>query len=294
MLAPDYGFTIKNYVGSYKMIEKESEVYIVSNEFYKPRNEEKEIHIKELYMDDYKNNDYLIVALANIDVNNDEEILKFFNKYGLPYSSIIYFKKNGFNIWGLDLTEGGYNGLVDFYRQDNMNRSEFCKYVISAKHFLGLKNELESENPNMQNMICDLLYVLLFERLWAFYFDNDDAERVTSTAEFRYLFQKSLIETKIECDNDVSMETIIGEIIVVPASNPNDKSIYNYIRESNLLQNNITYCKKMLEFLRNIFIVCIGERKDKPIILVDSNYHVFINDDFQITDKLKQLTFEIA
>ncbi len=69
MIAPDYGFTIKNYVGSYKMIEKGEDVYIVSNEFYNARNGEKEIHTKELYMDDYKNNDYLIVALANINVN---------------------------------------------------------------------------------------------------------------------------------------------------------------------------------------------------------------------------------
>ncbi len=290
MLAPDYGFTIKNYVGTYKMIEKGGDVYIVSNEFYNARNEEKEISQKNLFMDDYKNNDYLILALANINVNNDIEILEFCNNYGLPYSSIDKIINKGYNVWGLELSEEEYGEIDELYRQDNMKRSEFCKYVTSAKHFLGLKNELESENPNMQNMICDLLYLLLFERLWGFDFDNDDAERVTSTAEFRYLFQKSLRKAKFEYDHDISIEIIIAEVISVPVFKP----IYNYIKESNLLQNDITYCKNMFEFLRNILIMCIEERKNKPIILVDSNYHVFINDDFQITDKLKQLIFEIA
>lgn len=55
----------------------------------------------------------------------------------------------------LELSEEAHGEIDELYRKDNMKRSEFYKFVTSAKHFLSLKNELESENSNMQNMICN-------------------------------------------------------------------------------------------------------------------------------------------
>lgn len=88
MIAPDYGIKVKSFVGTYHIEKYDDIEYIVSEECYPAYEGEKELRQKTLFIEDFKKNDYLLLALTNVDISKDEEIIAYCNEFGLPVSSI--------------------------------------------------------------------------------------------------------------------------------------------------------------------------------------------------------------
>lgn len=87
-----------NFVGHYRFITcaENSEYsirFIVSEEVYDNK-EQDGVEIKKKPIQLNINNDLLLMQLANIDLNNDKEILNFCNKNGLPVSSTMVREQN--------------------------------------------------------------------------------------------------------------------------------------------------------------------------------------------------------
>ena len=140
-------------------------------------------------MDLFKNNEYILVKLANVDIDDEASILAFCNEYGLPYSSAkISDEQPGYYIMGLDVDEHTYAGWYPLYRQDSMQVYEFKRHVFSARRILNVKNEIQSPDKNYINLFKYLLPMLLYERRNFYDFDSDDPERITDTMEFQYYY----------------------------------------------------------------------------------------------------------
>lgn len=75
MITSDIGFWVDNYVGTYQIIESEGKKYIASKEFHPARNGEAELKKKRLFMDLFKNNEYILIQLANVDTKDENSIV---------------------------------------------------------------------------------------------------------------------------------------------------------------------------------------------------------------------------
>ena len=193
MIAPEFGFSFNNYVGTYKIIKHEGDEVIVSNEYHPARNGEPELQTKTLFLDDFKDNEFLLVDLANVDITKDSSILSFCNKYGLPYSSAkINDQHPGYFILGLDVSEVQYAQWDPYYRQDTMSKYEFCRHASSAKRLISVKTELEAKSKNPHTLLESLLPLMLYERKHLYDFNDDDLDRHTPTTEFQYYFLQVL------------------------------------------------------------------------------------------------------
>lgn len=189
MITSDYGFSIVNYIGHYKMINDNGHTRIVSEEYHPARGSEKELNTITLFVDDFKNNDYLLIALANVDIKKDSDILDFCNKYGLPYSSVkINDEQPGYYILGLDVNEATYAHSHPYYRQDTMSRFEFCRHASSAKRLLNVKTEIEATKKNPHIMLQYLLPLLLLDRMYLYDLNEDDLTPETPTVRFLWYF----------------------------------------------------------------------------------------------------------
>lgn len=87
MITSDIGFWVDNYVGTYQIIESEGKKYIASKEFHPARNGEAELKKKRLFMDLFKNNEYILIQLANVDTKDENLLLGFETNTVYPYSS---------------------------------------------------------------------------------------------------------------------------------------------------------------------------------------------------------------
>ena len=75
MITSDIGFWVDNYVGTYQIIESEGKKYIASKEFHPARNGETELKKKRLFMDLFKNNEYILIQLANVHTKDENSIV---------------------------------------------------------------------------------------------------------------------------------------------------------------------------------------------------------------------------
>lgn len=212
MITSDSGLSVENYVGTYELKKDGDLIFIVSKEFHKPRENEEPLKKKMLYVDDFKNNDYLFLKLANVDISNTESIIEFCNEYGLPYSSAkISDIMPGYYFWGLEMTEQQYAQMYPFYRHDNMSLHEFKRHAICARRLMEVKNELESENTNYINLLKYLLPMLLYYRQELY--EDSDIEPTNATTRF----QKFYLDTRkkyIKNNPNASFEELAFSFII--------------------------------------------------------------------------------
>lgn len=201
MLTSNFGFCVTNYVGHYNIDILDGKRMIVSNEFRNAREDEQSLKKRNIFLDDFQKENYILMNLAAVDVKNETSILEFCNNYGLPISSALIADLNpGYFIMGIDCTETQYAQFDPFYRQDKMSVNEFLTHVYRSRHLLSLKNEIEIDpsKRNPKNLFESLMPLLFYERRWLYDFDGyDEVETVTPTARFRdFVLNNSLGKLK--------------------------------------------------------------------------------------------------
>jgi len=188
--------SFENYVGTYRMIDVEGRRMIVSYEFHPAQGEEPPLKTRRLCVEDFLQNDYLLVRLANVDIAIDLSILAFCNEFGLPCSSAkvkdLYPKHM---IVGLDVPEyviAEWEGPL--FRHDSISRNEFCRFVTTVRHMLYIKDEIDVnvQQRNPLKMLLHLLPLIYYERMREYNQTWDDPEQHTPTLQFQYYFLKYL------------------------------------------------------------------------------------------------------
>ena len=133
ILEYDYGFFVENYVGHYQIQEYDNKKYIVSDEYYNEKDNKTGLKLKEIFIDEYKEKRYLVMQLSKINLKSDKQIVKFCDKFGLPYSSITIWKDIDKNIREKRLHDYICEEKHPFFKRDCITRADFCKYVVNAK-----------------------------------------------------------------------------------------------------------------------------------------------------------------
>ena len=290
MIAPEVGFLFENYVGTYQMLERNGEKTIVSNEFHPARGDEIPLPKKTLFLDDFRDNEFLLVDLANVDIRKDESILSFCNKYGLPYSSAkIYDQQPGYYIWGMDVSEAQYAQWDPFYRQDTMSRFEFCRHASTANRLITIKTELESKEKNPHSLMEALLSVTFYERKYLYEFNEDDPERHTLTTQFQYYFLNVL--HKFEKENPINKPVIdfFNFIIDTQAISKKKNKVYLDDELKKLLSSD--YINKLYNFL---LLVMKCDNMFLNEITIDEYLNITIPKNIDISLELQELMYEVA
>ena len=201
----DRGFYVDNYVGTYEMVHDEElgTTLIVSKEYNRARDGESPLAKKRIFEFDSKNDDYILLNLANLDIESDEAILDYCNKYGLPYSSQICYDSE-YRI-DLDVNFATAKVISDLHRekysrQDTMSRDEFCRLAIQIRKMMELKTILDSKSLN-RNTCSELIPLLIFFAFFSheFVFDYDESafHPQTRSVRIQYSFQ---IFRRLNCE----------------------------------------------------------------------------------------------
>ncbi len=224
----DRGFSVNNYVGTYKMtyIPDKDDIFIMSKEYKNARQDkdkvededevEVEIKSKTLFTFDEKHYKYICTEFANINLDHDESILNFCNLYGLPFSSLkILDIQECFTIFNLEVPEEIYETYDPYYRQDNMPRSEFCEHVMFMRNMFILKGHVEQVISNSYkscltdwNELLEAFLSLLLTNPYEYYLLRDETPAASSSLRFHDYFT-SFRKSFDKMDNDSSIENII-------------------------------------------------------------------------------------
>lgn len=271
ILEYDYGFFVKNYVGNYKILEFDNEKYIVSDEYYNAKDNKKELKTKEIFVDEYKEEQYVVMKLSKINIDDDNEIIKFCNNYGLPYSSVTILENLDKNIRERRLYDYICETEHCFFHHDCITRAEFCKYVVNAKNYLILLSELKNQTPDMKKLICSLLYILIFERIWDKNFlEPDEFVNYTLIGQFRYNLQEKNFYELYNASSINEILNVLSEFCEQTA------------KDSEVLRD---YCNDVLNLIDKL-IPYID--KNGYSINIDENYDIKSENDFAYSQELKQ------
>ena len=194
----DKGFYVDNYVGTYRMVydEELNATMIVSNERNCAAEGEKSLKKKRIFCFD-SSDEYIFLKLANLDISDDEEILKYCNSYGLPYSSQLCMDNE------LHIDEDIEYVARDFIRAsarskysafDTMDREEFRRIATTIRMLVEFKNVLNEAHTSSRSSIAkELIYYLVYFSLFSheeiYEYDNTDPIPQTRTVFFQYSFQ---------------------------------------------------------------------------------------------------------
>ena len=160
----DKGFFVENYVGNYEM-QVSSELnatMIVSKEVNCAEGEEPSLRKKRIFEFDRREDDYIFLQLANVDISCNDSILEYCNRYGLPYSSqICCDEESGIDEdVNLDTAKRLSKRISTIYsRNDTMDRLEFCRLAVQVRKLMELKEILDA--PVMDESACVRLIPLL-------------------------------------------------------------------------------------------------------------------------------------
>ena len=159
----DKGFFIENYVGNYEMqVNSELDAtMIVSKEVNFAEGEAPSLLKKRIFEFDRRDDDYIFLQLANVDISFDDSILDYCNRYGLPYSSqICYDKESGIDEGvNLDTAKRLSERVSTVYsRNTTMDRLEFCRLAVQVRKLMELKEILDT--PAIDAPVCAKLIPL--------------------------------------------------------------------------------------------------------------------------------------
>ncbi len=276
ILEYDYGFFINNYVGNYKMREYQGEKCIVSDEYFNEGNNKTELKIKEIFVDEYKENQYVVMKLSKIDIKNDNQIIEFCNTYGLPFSSVTITDNIEENTKIRRLYDCIIEDTHPFYHRDCMTREDFCKYVVSARSYLTLLSELKSKTPDMKKLICSLLHILIFERIWDKCF-NDLEEHInyTLTGQFRLNLQYE----EFDALHSGSVDKILNALSeFCKRTSKKSEELRNYS------DNILAFISKLMSYIE----------QNGYSISIDENYDMTSENKFAYNQELKQIACKIS
>lgn len=289
MITSDYGFSIVNYIGHYKIID-DNGLRIVSEEYHPARGSEKELNTITLFVDDFKNNDYLLIALANVDIKKDSDIIGFCNKYGLPYSSAkINDEQPGYYIWGLDVDEATYARWDPYYQQDTMSRFEFCRHASSAKRLLNVKAEIEATKRNPHAMLQYLLPLLLLDRRHLYELNEDDLTPETPTGRFQWYFL-SVFEREKKKDEKISF--IVALLYFIQDIQDTCKNLYKHpISEQRLKDYKSSDWNNLFQLLLEVMKLNTRHLNE---ITFDDFGNITLPRDLEITESLQTYMYTLA
>ena len=196
MITNYMNLTLYNFVGNYEIKEIDGISTIISDTCFPSAKNEEPLKRKKIELDLYKNNEHLLILLANVDLSSKESILSFCNSYGLPFSSVHTEAKHlNKSLLGLEIPESVYAKITPYYRNDHMTEYEFRHHVFSARRILNVYNDINSSSPEINHLFTYLIPLLLYERMGLFDF-NDDATSCchTPTTFFQFYYLKTRAE----------------------------------------------------------------------------------------------------
>lgn len=197
-MVTDKDFYVENYVGTYRIefCEDLNEIVIVSHECILPVQGEKKLRKERLFEYGAKNDDYLYLALANVDVDSDSSILAYCNKYGLPYSSQLIWEKRKWLGPDVDVETASRSDQVDtstFCRNDMMTKAGFCEMVVIVRKLIRLRtliNEKSYTDASYTELTSTLLFFIFFSHSSHYdYSPNEYALPRERLMRFQYEFQ---------------------------------------------------------------------------------------------------------
>lgn len=202
-MVTDKGFYVENYVGTYRMefCKDLNTMVIVSNECICPGPGEKALKKKRLFEYSARDNDYLYIALANVNIDSDPDILDYCNKYGLPYSSQLIYEKSK---WlGSDVDIETVNRLAQadtssYYKNDMMTKNGFCEAVVIARRLMELRTMI-SQKDFTDSTYTQFVSILIFFTFFSHinhYDHTPDAYALPRERfmRFQYEFQRFCVE----------------------------------------------------------------------------------------------------
>ncbi len=192
----DKGFFVENYVGNYEM-QVSSELnatMIVSKEVNCAEGEEPSLRKKRIFEFDRREDDYIFLQLANVDISCNDSILEYCNRYGLPYSSqICCDEESGIDEdVNLDTAKRLSKRISTIYsRNDTMDRLEFCRLAVQVRKLMELKEILDA--PVMDESACVrliplLTYLIFYSREFIYDYDETDPLPHTRIMNLQYCF----------------------------------------------------------------------------------------------------------
>lgn len=192
----DRGFFVDNYVGTYKMIEDKTidATMIVSTEVSDAKQGEQQLLKKRIFEFDRRDDKYIFLELANVDIDNDDSILDFCNKYGLPYSSqVCYDNESGIAQDIQSTVESQVRRRISgrYSRNDTIDRLEFCRLAVQVNSLMKLKELLDhgiTDSSVYPELISLLTYLVFYSRAFIYDFDDTDVLPKTRTMSFQYYF----------------------------------------------------------------------------------------------------------
>lgn len=189
----DKGFFVENYVGTYEM-EYNQELdatMIVSKEVNHAESGEVALRKKRIFEFDRRDDEYIFLELTNVNVDSDDAILSYCNKYGLPYSSQSCYNAEA----GLDQSvepdvAGQINRRINglYTRNDSMDRLEFCRLVVQIRGLMELKEVLDSKTDDAAKLIPLLTYLVFYSRAFIYEYDGHDPLPRTRIFNLQYSF----------------------------------------------------------------------------------------------------------
>lgn len=150
-MVTDKGFYVENYVGTYRMeFSKDlNTMVIVSNECICPGPGEIGLKKKRLFEYSARDNDYLYIALANVNIDLDSDILEYCNKYGLPYSSRLISEKSKWLGADIDMETVSRLAQADtsaYCKNDMMTKNAFCEEVVIVRKLMELRTMISQKD----------------------------------------------------------------------------------------------------------------------------------------------------
>lgn len=199
------GFYVNNYVGTYEIAfsPTHGEKVIVSKETLLDKNPKNRLKRRKIFESDSLEYEQIYTKFSNIKIKNDDEILKYCEKYGLPYSSQIIKQKQ---LW---MAEGKANSnesndadttedipqlsMEQLEKRDYMTLKGFHRSVILVHRLLRLRELTGAKTLNCSEyteLLSLLIFFLFFSHEYDFDYDlREDEIPKTQLLRFQYAFQ---------------------------------------------------------------------------------------------------------
>ena len=165
---------------------------IVSTEVSDAKQGEQQLLKKRIFEFDRRDDKYIFLELANVDIDNDDSILDFCNKYGLPYSSqVCYDNESGIAQDIQSTVESQVRRRISgrYSRNDTIDRLEFCRLAVQVNSLMKLKELLDhgiTDSSVYPELISLLTYLVFYSRAFIYDFDDTDVLPKTRTMSFQY------------------------------------------------------------------------------------------------------------